>query len=318
MFRVEAVLDDRLFRSLRTSLPHIGVNREDAAAKLSDIVASSPQFGPKQHEIAGDPTIWFELDYLAEPDFWPGQDRLYEHVVDCLTSAATLIEPYFPPVKDDLLIKVTVLPVPALTNCYGAGDGRQVFGLRYDADPAEAVLFLAHTYYHELSEHLDYGLPDEPPPDRAEALRRLIMQLIRNEGIANYAVLTKLRELRARHADVGYDFKYFDYAGLIDNPAASSRALTACRELLAQITPTTVDRLLPRVEASFKNPKLPIINLVGIHLAEAIARFHGEQVLLDVNAHPPEDFFRDYEATGDPLREYLLGSDSARKVSTGP
>jgi len=281
---------------------------------LADLVDSTSEFGARRDEIHRDPAQFFPIDRVSTPDFWQGQERLLAHLRDNLARSVTLIERYFPPVADRREIDVTVVAVPGLTICYGAGGATQVFGLFDGAEPAEALLFLAHTHYHELSERLRYPAPPDGREEDAAAgsLRRLIMQLIRNEGVANYAVLPSLRRLR----EAGVTLRYFDYAPLVDNVAATTRAMIACRELVGQITSETVGRLLPKVDASFKNPRLPIINLVGIHMAEAIAVHHGEPALLDVDGRSPEEFFLLYEASDDELRKHLFGSGGFARFVT--
>jgi hypothetical protein len=73
----------------------------------------------------------------------------------------------------------------------------------------------------------------------------------------------------------------------------------------------TVHALRGRVSEILKNPRLPVINLVGIRMAEAIATEFGPRELLDSATADPRQFFALYERTGDELRAHLFGSDGA-------
>lgn len=300
MLSVRASLDATLFRDLRFRLGPAGT--VDQAGVLTEVVSSAPELADRAEDMLRAPATWFALDRMTDPHFWAHQDVLFDHLAGNVQTAASLIDRFVPPVPDDRRVDVAVVPVPGLLSCYGTDAGRQIFGLYDGASPAEAVLFLAHTYYHELTEVLDNGAT-VPEPSPAHALREHIMRLVRNEGVANYAVLADVVRLR----DTGATMYYFDYAGLIGNDAACSRAMVAFRELTAKITDATAGRLVNRLEAGFKNPRLPVINLLGIQMARAIARCHGEATLIDVDGQPAEEFFRLYESTDDPLRESLFG-----------
>lgn len=91
----------------------------------------------------------------------------------------------------------------------------------------------------------------------------------------------------------------------MDNLEATARAMDAYRQLDGMLDRETVARVRSRVNVALKNPKLPVINLIGIHMAEAIARTYGERTLLDVDQREPEEFLELYARTEDPLRARL-------------
>jgi putative zinc-dependent peptidase DUF5700 len=277
----------------------------EVAAAVARTVTDTPAFGSEAGRIARSPGDWFDLAAMTDAGFWREQDALRDVIAERLPQTVATVAPYLPRVAGERVVPVLVHPVPGLTRCYGAPGGGQLFGLYAGTDPEEMLLFLSHTYYHELSATLTTpaGREAEADPSTAERFRRWLLLLIRHEGIANYAVLEPLRRLREQ----GCRFRYFTYAALVDNPEATARAMAACRQLLAMLDQETVDRVSRRVNAALKNPRLPVINLIGIHLAEAIARRHGVRALLDVDGREPEEFFQLYADTDDRLREDLFG-----------
>jgi len=304
MIDLDVHVETRLFGRVEDCAA--GGNPDELRAALGELVSREPEFGTEGQGIASAPEHWFPLQQMGQASFWAQQRALLGYLQACLPESVMAIRPFVPPVPDYRHAVVIVDPVPGLQTCYGNGRGHQIFGLYEGAAPEEMLLFLSHTYYHELTNLIaaPASRQAEAEPTTGARLRHLLMLLTRNEGIANYAVLAKLRELRS----AGTEFRYFTYAPLVDDSAAVSKALRACRELLQRISDDTVAALLPRVTKAFKNPRLPIINLVGIHLADTIARHLGEAALLDVAGREPHEFFRLYARTPDPGREILFGS----------
>lgn len=276
---------------------------------LARLITSRPELGSRERSLAEDPAGGFALHRFGDARFWVRQRALRDALAERIDESVATVVPYLPPVPDERLARVTVLPVPGLSMCYGAGGGRQVFGLYEAASEDETVLFCSHTYLHEVSTLVSTGTvrAAERDPGTASALRLLILSLIRNEGIANFAVLDQVRRLHAS----GVPMPYFDYAPLIDDHAARARALTAARQLLGMVTDENATALLPRVTSAFKNPRLPVINLVGIHVAEAVATAHGVDRLINIDGREPYEFFQAYLESPDPLREQLFGKGMA-------
>jgi hypothetical protein len=303
LLHLEVRTDSTVYERVRSVCE--GKPPERRIRALVSAVSALPAFGSEAEFITREPNAWFALGSMGDSDFWNGQQRLLRYIETELSASIDTIKPYLPRVTGHRAVPVVVHPVPGLTTCYGAPEGGQLFGLYEGADPREMLLFLSHTYYHELSTALDtessrQAAADPGTPGR---FRHWLLLLIRNEGIANYAVLEQLRALRQE----GVAFKYFKYAGLIDNPSATARAMFACQELLRMLDQRTVRQVAARVSAVLKNPRLPVINLIGIHMAEAIARRFGERALLDVDRREPQEFFRLYAESEDELGEQLLG-----------
>jgi hypothetical protein len=278
-------------------------------AAIAGVVSGNPVFGSEAPSIVRSPQRWFNLPRMSDPLFWAGQQALCDYIGAHLTESVGTVVPHLPRNGGDRVHRIVVYPVPGLTECYGAAGGAQLFGLYEGADPREMLLFLSHTYYHEISAVLSTPAAREAEtnPVSAERFRKWMLLLIRNEGIANHAVLDVMRRLRAE--SIG--FRYFKYTALVDSTAAAARAMSACRHLLTGLDRETVERVNRRVSKVLKNPRLPVINLIGIQMAEAVARHHGERVLLDVDQREPEEFFVLYARTGDALRDDLFGANGA-------
>lgn len=313
MLHIDVRLDTAVYDRFQQAAGTMG---GEPGRVVSAIVSDMPVFGSEAPFIAKEPGSWFDLDGLASADFWRHQDRLREYIEAELLHSAETIAPYLPQIPDSRVVPVVVHPVPGFTKCYGNEASGQLFGLYHGADPREMLLFLSHTYYHELSETLNTETTRQAAarPTTAARFRHWLLSLIRNEGIANYAVLRQLRELRAE----GVEFRYFKYAGLIDDAGATARAMFACREVLRMLDDHTVRNVARRVSVVLKNPRLPVINLIGIHMAEAIAAQYGERALLDVDKREPQEFFLHYADSADPLREQLFGApDGAGRAVFG-
>lgn len=304
MLRLNVTIDSRIFTELAEEAKQAR-DAADLATRLGDFAGRRPEFGPDGRDIAADPQVSFPLERMLTEEFWAGQRGLLDYLESHLDKSVRDVGPFLPPVPDDRPVPVTVHPVPGLTACYGSGEGRQIFGLMDGADPREMTLFCSHTYLHEVAGHINTAASERAEADPAApgAMVHLMLLLIRNEGLANLAMLAQLEPLIAE----GIPLPYFDYAHLLRDEKATRYALTACRRLLGQVGPNPPAQLLPKVTAAFKNPKLPIINLVGTHLAKVIAAQQGLDALVDLADTDPHEFFARYAACDDPLAAELFG-----------
>lgn len=317
MLEIDVELNRSVYEAVRRAVLGAADVPSRLAPALARAVMGRPEFGPEASHIASDPPAWFAVSRMSDAGFWSGQERLHGYLYEHLAASVDVLAPYLPAVVGVRRVPVAVHPVPGLTTCYGARHGGQLFGLYDGTDPREMLLFLSHTYFHELSSTLntERSRQAEADPRSADRFRHWLLLLIRNEGIANYAVLGPLRQLRS----AGIEFRYFRYAGLVDSRDATARAMSACRDLLSTLDDNTVRYVSRRVSTVLKNPRLPVINLIGIHMAEAIAAREGERALLDVDGLEPEEFFLRYADTGDALCAHLFGpGGSAASAVIGP
>jgi len=215
------------------------------------------------------------------------------------------IERFLPATAADVAHALRVVLVPHGQVNFGPVPGVQLFSLLPGADPVETYLFLVHVYYHELSDLFD------PPAARrytleqrtAEDFRRWVRLLIRNEGIGNHAVMADVMRFAADHP--GYEFRYFTYAPLVGREGPLEQSVEVLRQALAAVTDENVRRYRSRVNAIFKNKQLPIINLVGTHMAGVIAERLGLPALKDVHQAEADRFFERYAAAGGPFATAL-------------
>jgi len=299
-------LDTRLYDAARAAAVAAAGDVGRLRRSLAEVVEVEDVFHAQRPLIGEQLDDWFDLQAMASgADFWAKQAVLRGHIEQHLAPSAAAVLPFTPDLPGEQSWGLTVHLVPGLAHCYGPREGVQVFALRAGADPAEALLFLIHVYYHELAAlfYTPASRRAASSQANAELLRHWLLLLIQNEGLANHVVLPQLLQLRAR----GCRFTYFTYAGLVEDRTATARAMTVCRETLALLSERTFPTLHPHVFAILKNPGMPVINLIGIHLAEAIARRFGEATLLAVADREPQEFFRLYAATSDPLCPELFG-----------
>lgn len=222
-------------------------------------------------------------DYLAAH-----RERSIEHI-------SAFLPPHTPPLTHDL----TVMLLPFAKYNYGPREGLQLFSLHPDASSEETYLFLVHVYYHELTP-LSYNARCRrcaSSPASGADLKYSLRLLIRNEGIANYAVLDDLLRLVA--GNPGWPLKYFTYAPLIGNEDFLDQALVLFDTLLAQVGDGPLRGRDGQLVARLKNGFVPVINLVGIQMAAAIAARFGVEKLIDVYQQEADAFFRLYAETGD-------------------
>jgi hypothetical protein len=309
ILRLDVRPDTSLFGEIRAIGLSAGADRVALRARLARAVAVSGILDTDPAFLGESIDEWFDVEAMATAGFWAGQDAIRSHIEANLAASVSWVEPAFPALPQDGVLRLRAVLLPGFRYCFGPAAEVQLFGLYPGAMPAEAVLFLAHTYYHEASSI--FATQDtraaERDPTTASRFLHWLLSLIRNEGLANFAVLDRILLLR----DQGCDFRYFTYADMIGRPEPAAAAMRACRELAAKLDQRTVHAIHGRMNEILKNPRLPIINLVGIRMAEAISRELGRQELLDCATAEPQRFFALYEQTGDALREQLFGPDCA-------
>jgi hypothetical protein len=204
------------------------------------------------------------------------------------------INRWLPEVDDDISHSVTVAFLPYGNYTFSPKLSLQLFSLDPNASPIETYLFLVHVYYHELS------YLNETPKGRrcsaeqlsAEDFREWIRLLIRNEGIGNYAVLDEVLQLRNTHSD--YSFRYFTYARKIGDPALLQGAVRILTRAFTEVDDNNVAQFANGINKIFKNEGLPIINLIGIHMAESIVKNQDAATLKNVYQKESREFFALY------------------------
>lgn len=288
MIELSVALDDRLVRLPADAWSSI-------AGRWAEVCS---RYGFTQ-EVDTDPARVLRPGPLPTPDDLASYWRTSEELARRLPESVAHIERFFPAVPSMLRHSLTVVLLPHGDVHTGPVDGVQVFSLYPDADPLETYLFLVHVYYHEVS-----GLFDGPEAKRyareqrtADDFRRWIRLLIRNEGIGNHAVMADVVRL-ARQRPC-YQFRYFTYAPLVMREGPLEQAVEVLRQVFASVTDDNVHRYRMRVASLFKNKQLPIINLVGTHMAGVIAERLGLGALKDVYHVEAHRFFDLYgEADG--------------------
>jgi hypothetical protein len=239
-----------------------------------------------------------------------------DYLTDRRLTSIAHASPVFPDTADDIQHDVRMAFVPLGKIMAGVRPGLQLFSLFPDADPLEAYLFLVHVYYHEVS---DLFAPASATPFTVERrtasdLRRWLRLLIRNEGVGNYVVLEDLLEFRGARPD--YDFKYFTYAPYIESAAHLTASIRLLDQVFAGVTDANVSHFSRNVNLLLKNKALPVINLLGIHMAIAIARAHGVDALRNVFGVDAEVFFAMYAASA--ANELHPLSDAIVRESDAP
>ena len=214
---------------------------------------------------------------------------------------------WVPEVDEDIFQTMTVVFLPYGKYTFSPKLGLQLFSLDPYASPIETYLFLVHVYYHELS------YLNETPNGRrcsseqlsAEDFKEWIRLLIRNEGIGNYAILEELIQFRDTRPD--YVMRYFTYARKIGDPALLQSAVSILTNAFTAVDDVNVAQFRGGINRIFKNEALPIINLVGIHMAESIANHYDVATLKNVYQREAGDFFALYGQTDAPFAKMLQG-----------
>jgi hypothetical protein len=248
---------------------------------------------------------FFESDREPSPDELSLLDETISYIDSNLRQSIQHINKWLPDVADDVTQDLMVMFLPYGKYTFGPEPGLQLFSVDSKASPLEAYLFLVHVYYHELS-----SLNETPKGRRcsseqvsAEDFKEWVRLLIRNEGIGNYAILEELLKLRDTHAD--YLFRYFTYAKKIGDPALLQSAVSILSNAFSEVDDENVAHFRNGINKIFKNEALPIINLVGTHMAESIANHYDISTLKNVHQREAAEFFALYGETGAPFAENL-------------
>jgi hypothetical protein len=197
---------------------------------------------------------------------------------------------------------LTTRLVPGTRLCYGLPGGGQVFGVVPGASIEEACCFLEHTFYHELSGQWasERTAASEREQRTSAMVITWILSLVRNEGVANFYCLDELSRMGRPER-----WTYFTYAPLIGRVEATLTSLTKLARVLELVTQKGVADATAFVNGTLKNPDLPLINLVGIHLATTIVAIGGDSALAELCHGEPEHFLAAWLESGDPLVDAL-------------
>lgn len=216
------------------------------------------------------------------------------------------ITKYFPDTPHDIEHNLTVSFLPNGKTNYGPKPTLQLFSIFPDAHPYETYLFLIHVYYHEVSfiNYTEYCKECAEDPSTPEKLKYFILTLIQNEGIGNYAILKEL--INFKEENPNYEFKYFTYANQLRSELKISQALGLLRQIFNEMNTDNFMEYRKKINLILKNKQLPIINLVGTHMAEVIAAEFGLESLKNVYHKSSVNFFNTYFKTNDSLKNRLL------------
>lgn len=214
---------------------------------------------------------------------------------------------WLPEVDDEISHAMTVAFLPFGSYTFSPRLSLQLFSLDPNASPLETYLFLVHVYYHEASYLNETAIGRRCSMEQASAedFKEWVRLLIRNEGIGNYAVLEDLMQFRDAHPD--YSFRYFSYARKIGDPALLRGAVHILTRVFTEVDDNNVAQFRDGINKIFKNDELPIINLVGIHMAENIVRSYDATTLKNVYQKEAQDFFALYGKTGAEFADVLKG-----------
>lgn len=304
VLQLEVTLDTGLVDRLSSAATAADGDTTVFLTRLHEEIRLHPVLGAAAAS-GGDPADWFSIDAMVGGlAFWERQLELCDYLCRHLEVSVDALHAYLPTWPGDAVDRLTVHVIPGFDECYGPAPHTQVFGLRDGCSPAEALLFLVHVYYHELS-HRFYTTTSHRAAeggDDPDTLRHWLLLLIQNEGLANHAVREQVLQLRAE----GVPLRYFTYADRIGDRRAVATAMEFCRRLLADLDGWRDYGFRSQITALLKSPQLPVINLVGIHVAEAVADTFGDDVLL-TSFREPEELFELYARTGDDLCIHLFG-----------
>ena len=242
-----------------------------------------------------------ELFHVREPlegEAGRRLEALARHLAASVEPSVAQVRDHLPAVPEAVRRDLKVVLLPWGRWSFGPRQGLQLFSLHPDADPEEAYLFLVHVYYHEIS---DLGYTPRcrrcsQARRTAEDFRYWIHLLIRNEGIANHAVLARLLRFRQEHP--GYAWRYFSYADRIGDARAVAAGFDLLRRVFDRAETMEQAGRLDDLLGLLKDKMSPVVNLLGIHMATAVVDRFGLRALSDVHGRDAEEFFRLYEKTG--------------------
>ncbi len=281
---------------------------ESLFAQEADLLKAAPQ---SREELFPDGAA------MERPEFWQSVSESLRYLREHLEESVNLVAQYLPE-GESHQFQTTIHLIPGFHANYGPVEGHQLYALRPGAIPEEVYLFLVHVYYHELSNLYDTPLSKRAAssPTTPDLLRHFLLTLIRNEGIANHVVLAPVIALRDAHPD--YEFRYFKYAFAIGDLERHRQTVQVLHQIITLLRPENFRKLVGRINQLLKDPRLPIINLVGIHLSAAIARHHGERALIDCATKEPQEFFRLFLQTDDELAVWLKAQAGAEFFTEVP
>ncbi|MCM3239541.1 hypothetical protein M3589_17720 [Heyndrickxia oleronia] len=215
------------------------------------------------------------------------------------------INRFFPKVEEDIAhnLKVVLLPFGKIN--YGPTIGYQLYSIFPDSNLVETYLFLIHIYYHEISfiNYTQRSLYVSENNHKKEDYLDYLKLLIQNEGIGNYAVIKDLETLK-KQITSNYKYNYFKYANKIND----KNLLVKCLETLNQISSMSNDnfeKYCKKINHIIKSEELPAINIIGLHMANSIAKAFGESTLIQVYKVEPDNFFNLYKESGDPYVDFI-------------
>lgn len=246
---------------------------------------------------------------LAENDVNPQNlsaiDGTVRYLQDNLHDAVAHITEYFPSTSEhiDHTLRVVLLPFGNFN--YGPRPGVQVFSVLPKANPFEAYLFLIHIFYHEVCFLFETtgGREAQANPKDLENYKYCLRLLVRNEGIANYAVLEALKELLS-NIDDDYEFCYFIYARSLQSPAFVEGCFRVLYDTFDDLNDQNFLSNIRKVDSIVTSKELSLINILGTYATTKIAEVHGLRAATDVFRKDPDVFFGLFMRTGDPMTKY--------------
>lgn len=217
------------------------------------------------------------------------------------------ISRWLPEIHEDITQSLTVVLLPYGQYTFSPKTGLQVFSLDPYADPLETYLFLVHVYYHELSSISDTcnGRRYSHRQSTSEDFKNWIKLLIRNEGLGNYAILPELVEFMEGHK--GYQERYFSFARQIRDELVLKAAVHILTYAFKEVDDQNVTQFACGINKIFRQDRLSVLNLVGIHMAQSIASHYGNAILKNVHQRDAQEFFTLFGQTRSQFAE-VLGS----------
>jgi len=253
----------------------------------------------------GDPARFFSKDTKPTPHELLLLQTIASFLTTHLHRSVEHITAWLPDVSEIIVHPLTVILLPFGRYTFGPKEGLQFFSLDSGAAPLEAYLFLVHVYYHELScinDTLD-GRRYSQQQLTAEDFQKWIKLLIRNEGIGNYAILPELITLMEDNPD--YQLRYFSYARQLGIDAALEAAVRILTYALGEVNDVNVAQFVGGINRIFRQERLSILNLVGVHMAQSIASRFGTGTLKNVYKREADEFFDLYKRTNARFAEVL-------------
>lgn len=266
-----------------------------------------------RHSLTGlDPTDIFLMSQPPTASNFECFQRCLDYLSDHKDDSITKVLPVLPATRNRLDCDVRFLFLPFGAVSYGPKDSLQLFSLHPNAHPYEVFLFVIHVYYHEVSRlsFTERCRRCSSNQNTSEDFKYWIKLLIRNEGIANYAVLGDLLAFADENDD--YSFRYFTYARQLTDRRSLDASFRLLRNVYGGVADSNLDSFRDSMNQILKNKALSIVNIVGTHIARAVVRVHGLDALADVYKKDPDETFALFRQTDDPYNSDvdLLLADS--------